>query len=71
MAVALVWAARCVAASTRSAAEHIAGFFGTEGDYEKSYMPWDELMLRVMEEHPEMYGPSELVLEHELDPADQ
>lgn len=63
----VVWAARRIAASTREAAEHLAGFFGTSEDYEKAYMPWDELMNSLMEQHPEMYEPQELVLETDLD----
>ncbi len=44
--------------------EHCAGFFGASEDYERAYVPWDELMAGMIEANPEQYGESELVLEH-------
>lgn len=48
----------------------MGGFFGAAEDYEKAYMPWDELMENIVKDNPEMYEEAELELEHVHAPAD-
>ncbi len=50
--------------------EHLAGAFGTSEDYERAYVPWDELMQKMIAENPEAYGAADLELErpHDVEP---
>lgn len=57
-------AARVLSAAVTEAASGVAGFFNTPESYEKAYMPWDELVQKIVDENPEQYSEAELVLEH-------
>lgn len=59
-----VLASLVLSAAVRRSSEHIAGFFGGDGSYDKAYMPWDELMKDIIDQNPEMYEESELELQH-------
>lgn len=48
----------------RNLSEHLAGAFGTSETYEKAYVPWDELIEKIVANNPELYSEAELELEH-------
>lgn len=58
--------ARVLSRAVVRLAEHLAGAFGTSEDYEKAYVPWDELMEKIVSANPELYSETELELEHEV-----
>ena len=62
---ALVSMALCRAG--RRLGEHLAGAFGTSEDYERAYVPWDELMEKMIAENPEAYSAADLELERPHD----
>lgn len=64
--VAAVLVSRALSRAAASLGEHLAGAFGTSEDYEKAYVPWDELMSHLVDRDPEQWGPQELVFEDQL-----
>ena len=60
-----------LSAAVTGAAESLSGFFNTPEAYEKAYMPWDELIQKIVDENPDAYSEADLVLEHELVAQDE